>query len=117
MQDFAGLFSFLSSWFTGEHVKGKRVAAAKLVKSLAKQPTPGSRCGSPDLGFGEAGIGKPSDLKTPRRRGPGASSPVVHEGVLSQAEERERGSGSHSELVPVVRSLRQVGVLVTRVPF
>ena len=31
VRDFAGPFSFLSSWFTGEHVRGLRVSAAKLV--------------------------------------------------------------------------------------
>ena len=68
VQGFAVPLSSLSSWFTGEHVKDKRAATARLIKSLAKQQTPGSSFGFPDLGFGEAEMEEPSDRKTPRRR-------------------------------------------------
>ena len=85
VRDFAGLFSFLSSGPTGGHVRGLRVSAAKPVW----RPTPGFRCSSPSL-------------KAPRRQGPGASSLVVLEGVLSLVGRSERGSGSRSELVSLV---------------
>ena len=67
MQGFTVPLSSLSSWFTGEHVKDKRAAIARLIKSLAKQQTPGSSFSFPDLGFGEAEMEEPSDLKTPQK--------------------------------------------------
>ena len=42
VQDFTVPLSSLSSWFTGEHVKDKRAATARLIKSLAKRRAPGS---------------------------------------------------------------------------
>ena len=64
---FAVPLSSFPSWFNGEHVKDKRAATARLLKSLAKQQTPGSCFGFPDLDLGEAEMEEPSDLKTPGR--------------------------------------------------